>query len=86
MVTQGTIEEHLLKLLLEKVRLFEVVIGNLQKIITCFGKEKSFESRIMGALVAAETEAELTRNLEILGAEILEKLESPPALTIDTLL
>ena len=86
LVTQGTIEEHLLKLLLEKVRLFEVVIGNLQKIITCFGKEKSFESRIMGALVAAETEAELTRNLEILGAEILEKLERPPALTIDTLL
>src|SRR5690606_25403427 len=86
LVTQGTIEEHLLKLLIEKVRLFELVIGDLQKIINYFGKEKSFESKVMGALVAAENDAELTQNLEVLGDQILKEMENPSALNIDELL
>ena len=54
LITQGTIEEHLLQLLLDKVRLFEMVIGDLQKIINYFNKEKSFEAKVMNALVTAE--------------------------------
>ena len=86
LVTRGTIEEHLLKLLLEKVRLFEVVIGNMEKIVNFFAKEKSFESRVMGALVAAEDEKELSVNLERLGDEILVKLNQPEPLSVDDLL
>lgn len=86
LVTRGTIEEHLLKLLLEKVRLFEVVIGNMEKIVNFFAKEKSFESRVMGALVAAEDEKELSGNLERLGDEILVKLNQPEPLSVDDLL
>jgi len=83
LMTQGTIEEYLLKLLIEKVRLFELVIGDLQKIINYFGKEKSFESKVMGALVAAENDAELTQNLEVLGDQILKEMESSSTLNID---
>jgi len=86
LVTRGTIEEHLLKLLLEKVRLFEVVIGNMEKIVNFFAKEKSFESRVMGALVAAEDEKELSGNLERLGDEILVRLNQPEPLSVDDLL
>lgn len=85
LVTQGTIEDHLVNLLIEKVRLFELVIGNLQNIINYFGKEKSFESKVMGALVAAENDDELTKNLEVLGEQILEHLEYPSELSIDQL-
>ena len=74
LVTQGTIEEHLLRLLAEKVRLFEVVIGDLQRIITCFGKANSFESKVLKALVEADTEVELDQNLSVLGEEIVQKL------------
>lgn len=86
LVTKGTIEEHLLKLLLEKIRLFEMVIGDMERIVNYFAREKSFESRVMGALVAAEDEGELSRNLERLGDEILTRLNQPGSLSIDDLL
>ena len=40
----------------------------------------------MGALVAAEDEGELSRNLERLGDEILTRLNQPGSLSIDDLL
>ncbi|NLM37042.1 MAG: DEAD/DEAH box helicase, partial [Firmicutes bacterium] len=86
LVTRGTIEEHLFKLLLEKIRLFEMVIGNTERTLNFFTREKSFESRIMGALVTAEDESELSRNLERLGEEVLAGLNQPGRLSIDDLL
>jgi SNF2 family DNA or RNA helicase len=75
LVTQGTVEEHLLRLLAEKVRLFEVVIGDLQRIINCFGKADSFESKVLKALAEADTESELEQNLSVLGNELTQRLE-----------
>lgn len=86
LVTQGTIEERLLRLLVEKVRLFEVVIGDLQRIINCFGRATSFESKILKALIEAETEAELDRNLLALGEEIVRKLEKEENTLLNKLL
>lgn len=86
LVTRGTIEERLLNLLVEKVRLFEVVIGDLQRIISYFGRERSFERKVMKALVEAETDSELDRNLEALGAEIIEGLNQGDGFNIDNLL
>lgn len=86
LVSRGTIEEHLLRLLMEKVRLFEMVIGDLQRIVNYFAREKSFEARVMGALVAAEDEAELNRNLERLGDELLARLTRKEEWSVDDLI
>ena len=59
---------------MEKVRLFEVVIGDLQRIISCFGRATSFESKVLKALVEADTESELDQNLSALGDEIIQKM------------
>ncbi len=86
LITRGTIEEHLLQLLLDKVRLFEMVIGDIQKIINYFSKEKSLESKVMGALVTAEDDGELSRNLERLGDELLAKVSREDGISVDDLI
>lgn len=86
LVSRGTIEEHLLRLLMEKIRLFEMVIGDLQRVVNFFAREKSFEARVMGALVAAEDEADLSRNLERLGEEVLTRLARNEGLSVDDLM
>src|SRR5690554_6184137 len=73
LVTTGTIEEYLLQLLIEKVRLFDRVIGNSQRIIDYFTKS-SFEARVMEALINTENDAELSERFTALGAEIEEEL------------
>ena len=86
LVTMGTIEEHLIRLLEEKVCLFELVIGDLQKIINYFGYERSFEAKIMEALLQAENDSELSKNFATLGDQILERVKKEPELGIDALL
>jgi SNF2 family DNA or RNA helicase len=85
LITRGTIEEHLLQLLLDKVRLFEMVIGDVQKIINYFSKEKSFEAKVMGALVTSEDNRELRRNLERLGTELEAKIGRKDGISVDEL-
>ncbi len=86
LVSRGTIEEHLLRLLMEKIHLFEMVIGDMQRIVNYFAREKSFEARVMGALVAAEDETELGRNLERLGDELLARLARKEEWSVDDLI
>ena len=62
LVTTGTIEEYLLRLLIEKVRLFDRVIGSSHQIIDYFTKT-SFEARVMEALVNAENDGNSVRGL-----------------------
>lgn len=86
LVSQGTIEERLLRLLEEKLRLFEVVIGDLQRIIDYFGKGRSFEYRIMKALAEAETEKDLDHRLADLGEEMVGSMQTRDEIAIDQLL
>jgi SNF2 family DNA or RNA helicase len=44
--TLGTIEEHIVHLLHEKINMFELVIGELDEIISKFEKEESMERRL----------------------------------------
>lgn len=85
LVTEGTIEEHLLKLLVEKVRLFDLVIGNSQQIIDYFQKN-SLEARVMKVLATAETEQELDEKFAALGEEIEKELQQPGGINLDQLL
>jgi SNF2 family DNA or RNA helicase len=77
--TQGTVEEHLLKLLDEKVHMFELVIGESERVISKFCRGKSFEARIMDLVLQAGSHEQLARSFQDLGAEInaLLKEEHP---------
>jgi SNF2 family DNA or RNA helicase len=66
--TIGTVEEHLLNLLGEKLRMFQMVIGDLQKLNSAWGQ--SFESKIMEAIVEAHDEEALKQNIDVLGKDL----------------
>jgi SNF2 family DNA or RNA helicase len=73
--TQGTVEEHLLRLLDEKVRMFELVIGESERVISKLCQGKSFEARIMDLVLQAGSHEQLARGFQDLGAEIGALLE-----------
>ena len=56
--TQGTIEEHVLELLSQKIKLFEEVVGDLDIILGEVSTEGSLEEIIMGILAGSKEEVE----------------------------
>ncbi|MCL6590914.1 MAG: DEAD/DEAH box helicase [Firmicutes bacterium] len=68
--TQNTVEEHLLRLLHEKVKMFELVIGESERVISKLCREKSFESRIMELIIHSKSHEELNQGFDQLGQEI----------------
>ncbi|UVI27928.1 DEAD/DEAH box helicase [Paenibacillus spongiae] len=66
--TLGTIEEHIVNLLHEKINLFELVIGELDHIIERFEKgEHSLEQRLSRAMLESGNSAELRMKIDDLG-------------------
>ena len=65
--TVGTIEEHILSLLHEKINLFESVIGGLDVILERLEKKTSLESSLFKLWAEAKSDAELRRGLDDLG-------------------
>lgn len=65
--TQGTIEEHILHLLHEKINMFESVIGELDVILERFGKKSSLESSLFKMAMESKSNDELRRNIENIG-------------------
>ncbi len=74
--TRGTIEEHLLRLLHEKVRMFELVIGESERVISKLTQGKSFEARIMAVVTQSGSQEEMNRGFARLGQEIETLLEA----------
>ncbi len=68
--TQGTVEEHLLRLLAEKIRMFEMVIGESERVIGMLNQGKSLEARIMELVANSTSHEELTRGFARLDTEI----------------
>jgi SNF2 family DNA or RNA helicase len=68
--TQNTVEEHLLRLLQEKVKMFELVIGESEQVISKLCRGKSFESRIMDLISQSKSQDELNQGFVQLGNEI----------------
>ena len=62
-----TIEAHIIELLARKIRLFELVIGELDLILGNLDGSKSFEDLLREAWASSENEAELRRRMEALG-------------------
>ena len=68
--TLKTIEEHLLKLLNEKVKMFELVVGESERVISRLSQGKSFEARIMELITKSASHADLSLEFAKLGTEI----------------
>jgi SNF2 family DNA or RNA helicase len=66
----GTIESYILQLLDRKIKLFELVVGELDLILGEFGGGHTFEGRLADEWLAAENETDFARRVETIGADI----------------
>ncbi|AWB44195.1 ATP-dependent helicase [Paenibacillus sp. CAA11] len=62
--TIGTIEEHILNLLHEKINMFEMVIGGLDVILERFDKKHSLEKSIYKILLEANNDEEIKQRVD----------------------
>jgi SNF2 family DNA or RNA helicase len=70
LVTAGTIDDHLLRVLETKINLFELVVGELDMILGRISDELDLESAVFTNYVHAADDAEFTARLETLGDEL----------------
>ena len=61
--TQNTVEQHILKLLYEKIQLFERVVGELDEILTRL-ELKNIEEHITNILVKSKSDGEIRIKME----------------------
>jgi SNF2 family DNA or RNA helicase len=66
----GTIESYILQLLDRKIKLFELVVGELDLILGDFGGAQQFEGRLADEWLAAESEEDFARRVEKIGVDI----------------
>jgi len=69
--TLGTIEEHIVHLLHEKINMFELVIGELDEIIQQLEKEEPLERRIAQMVLESADGDELRRRMDGFGEKLL---------------
>jgi SNF2 family DNA or RNA helicase len=76
MPTKGTIDEYILYILSSKVNLFEMVIGELDTILSYMLKnDESFEVRIGRIVLESKTTMEIEENFRRIGEELLQAKE-----------
>ncbi len=75
LTTNGTIEAHILKLLYEKIHLFETVIGHLDDILERQQWAKTFEKRVTELFIRCRDERSFAAKLEQLTSELEGKQE-----------
>ncbi|MBJ9989133.1 DEAD/DEAH box helicase [Paenibacillus sp. S28] len=68
--TTGTIEEHILNLLHEKINMFETVIGGLDVILERFEKKESFEKSLYKLFLESESDEEIRSKVSSLGQSL----------------
>lgn len=71
--TTDTVEAHLLRLLDEKIAMFNMVIGELEALFGTQGALRSFETGLYQAVLQAENDEELRQNFERLAQTVREK-------------
>lgn len=65
--TTGTIEEHILSLLHEKINMFELVIGELDTIVERLEHDATLETRLFKLIMEAKDDQEIRAHLDELG-------------------
>ncbi|NLY29579.1 MAG: ATP-dependent helicase, partial [Firmicutes bacterium] len=63
---------HIWRLLDEKIKMFEMVVGQLDTILTQLHLDKSFESHLIDIFIHSESEGELVKELDQLADGILK--------------
>jgi SNF2 family DNA or RNA helicase len=71
LVTNGTLEEHILKILDEKINMFELVVGEIDSILGEMDEERDFTELVFNAWVET-TETERAKAFEDLGERLIE--------------
>ena len=72
----GTIEAHVLRLLDQKIRLFELVVGELDVILGEMGGAEALEKRLIDEYLGAGSDADFERALEAIGRDITASREA----------
>lgn len=87
LATRGTIEEHVLFLLYEKIHMFQTVLGEMDAIISRLRLEGTFEGELTQILVGSESASEMRSRLDALAGAILSAREADQkARTVERLL
>lgn len=68
--TSGTIEEHILNLLHEKINMFEMVIGGLDVILERLEKKESIEKSLYKIMLESQTDEDIRRKMDSLGKSL----------------
>ncbi|MEK4273327.1 DEAD/DEAH box helicase [Paenibacillus sp. FSL R7-0026] len=68
--TTGTIEEHILNLLHEKINMFEMVIGGLDVILERLEKKESIEKSLYKIMLESQTDEDIRRKMDSLGQSL----------------
>jgi SNF2 family DNA or RNA helicase len=76
LAAQGTVEAQVLRLLDQKIRLFELVVGELDIILGDFGGAESLEEQLAGAWLGADSDEVFERGVETIGEEIAKSREA----------
>jgi SNF2 family DNA or RNA helicase len=71
-----TIEAHVLELLDKKIRLFELVVGELDVILGEFGGADSMEQRLAEVFLAAQTDGQIDAAVERMGEDLARSREA----------
>lgn len=76
--TVGTIEQHILNLLYEKIDLFEMVIGELDDIVERLALTSSLEENLISIIMDSRSEKEMAIKLDNMGQAIRTVRQSKP--------
>jgi len=74
--TLGTIEEHIVNLLHEKINMFEMVIGELDVILERMERQESLEKKLYKILLEASSDDDIRRGMDDIGRSFAEARES----------
>lgn len=75
LATLGTIEEHIVRLLHEKIRLFEMVIGELDNIISD-KKIDRFEELMLDMAMTSDNDEQMRSRIHSFGNELITQIET----------
>ena len=67
-----TIEAHVLDLLARKIRMFELVVGELDLILSEFEEHRTFEHMVQDIRVASKNEQDMQQRFERFGNRLLQ--------------
>jgi superfamily II DNA/RNA helicase len=73
---RDTVEAHVLRLLDQKIKLFELVVGELDVILGDFGGADALEERLANAWLGADSDDAFNERVEAIGEEIVASREA----------